>query len=407
MRLSLRPMGAHFRIVAIALLAATTGASAQQARLFEDPVTIRRALGEAQAQGRVARVRAESYESEAARTTGLVAKTAQEAAGVAARIQQAEAQIAVQEANVRLIARQRDVLRAKLAERQRPLMELTAALQRLSRRPPVLSLLQPGSVHDAMHLRAVLETMLPEVDRRTAALRAEIDRSKALQHRAVLAAKRLRASKSELAGRRQTLAALETRQRLASQTASGLADREEERSLAMAEKARDLDALALELGRAGELRQALARLPGPVMRPARPAEARVTATELPVPSIAGPKGYVLPVAGRLVSGFGITAPGEPATRGVTLAPRAGAQAVAPAAGRVAFAGPYRGYGQIVIIEHAGGWTSVVTGLSRLSARVGDTLVTGSSLGIAGAGSPIVTLELRHDGEPVNPLQFVG
>jgi septal ring factor EnvC (AmiA/AmiB activator) len=400
-------MGPHFRIIAIALLAAASGASAQQARLFEDPATIRRALGDAQAQGRVARLRAERYEAEAARTTELVAKTEQAAAGVAARIQQAEAQIAMQEANVRLIARQREVLRARLAERQQPLMQLTAALQRLSRRPPALSLLQPGSVHDAMHLRAVLETMLPEVNRRTAALRAEIDRSKALQRSAVLAANSLRASRSELAQRRQSLIALETRQRIASRTASGLADREAERSLAMAEKARDLDALALELGRAGELRQALARLPGPVMRPARPADARVMATEAPAPTITGPQGYVLPVAGRLVSGFGVSAPGVPVTRGVAVAPRAGAQAVAPAAGRVAFAGPYRGYGQIVIIEHAGGWTSLVTGLSRLDARVGDTLVTGAPLGIAGAGAPIVTLELRRDGEPVNPLQFVG
>jgi septal ring factor EnvC (AmiA/AmiB activator) len=131
------------------------------------------------------------------------------------------------------------------------------------------------------------------------------------------------------------------------------------------------------------------------------------ATEAPAPTIAGPQGYVLPVAGRLVSGFGVSAPGVPVTRGVAVAPRAGAQAVAPAAGRVAFAGPYRGYGQIVIIEHAGGWTSLVTGLSRLDARVGDTLVTGAPLGIAGVGAPIVTLELRRDGEPVNPLQFVG
>jgi septal ring factor EnvC (AmiA/AmiB activator) len=286
-------------------------------------------------------------------------------------------------------------------------MQLTAALQRLSRRPPALSLLQPGSVQDAMHLRAMLETMLPEIERRTAALRYEIDRSRALQQKAVLAANGLRASKSELAQRRQSLVALETRQRLASRTASGLADREVERSLALAEKARDLDALALELGRAGELREALARLPGPVMRPARPAEARVTATEAPAPTVAGPSNYVMPVAGRLLSGFGVAVPGAPMTRGVALAARAGAQAVAPAAGRVAFAGPYRGYGQIVIIEHAGGWTSLVTGLARLDARVGDTLVAGSPLGIAGTGSPIVTLELRHDGEPVNPLQFVG
>lgn len=400
-------MTPRLRIIAVALLAAASGASAQQAPLFDDPAAIRQALSDAQAQGRIARQRAERYEVAAARTTESVTKTVSEAAGVAARIQQAEAQIAAEEANIRLIAGQRELLRARLAERQRPLLHLTAALQQLSRRPPVFSLLQPGSIEDTMHLRAVLDTMLPEVERRTAALRTEIARSTALQQKAVLAAQSLRVSQTDLVKRRQTLAALETRQRLTSRTASGMADREAERALALAEKARDLNALTVELGRAGEQRQALARLPGPVMRPARPLEAQVTATEAPPSLVEGPRGYVLPVAGRLVSGFGVSAPGVPETRGVAFAARPGAQAVAPASGRVAFAGPYRGYDQIVIIEHAGGWTSLITGLARLNARVGDTLVAGSPLGAAGAGTPIVTLELRREGEAVNPLQFVG
>lgn len=93
--------------------------------------------------------------------------------------------------------------------------------------------------------------------------------------------------------------------------------------------------------------------------------------------------------------------------GVTLAPRARAQVVAPAAGRVAFAGPYRGYGSIVIIGHAGGWTSLVTGLDSVDARVGDELVGGAPLGRAGPGRPAITLELRQGTEPVNPLPFVG
>ena len=87
-------------------------------------------------------------------------------------------------------------------------------------------------------------------------------------------------------------------------------------------------------------------------------------------------------------------------------PRGGAQVVAPAAGRVAFAGKWRSYGQIVIVEHAGGWTSLVTGMAQLDTRVGATLVAGSPLGLAGVGQPLVTLELRQGGVPVNPLDFV-
>jgi len=400
-------MTRSLRILSVVLLAVASGASAQQLHHFDDAAAIRQALADAQAQGRFARQRAELYEAQAARTTEQVGKTVREAAGVAARIQQAEAQIAVHQGNIQLIARQRNQMRASLAERQRPLLELTAALQRLSRSPPAFALLRPGSIEETMHLRAVLETILPEVEKRTAALRAEIERSRALQQRAALATQDLRASQAQLEERRKALAALETQQRLASRTASGLADREAERSLALAEETRDLNALAIELGRAGELREALARLPGPVMRPARPADAQVSATETALPTAATLKGYVVPVSGRLISGFGISAPGVPLTRGVAFAARPGGQAVAPAQGRVAFAGPYRGYGKIVIIEHPGGWTSLVTGLAQLDARVGDSLIAGSPLGTAGPGTPVVTLELRRNGEAVNPLEFVG
>ena len=126
----------------------------------------------------------------------------------------------------------------------------------------------------------------------------------------------------------------------------------------------------------------------------------------PASSPASPAPYLLPVTGRTVVGFGAQQ-GSASSSGVTLAPRPGAQVVAPAAGRVAFAGAYRGYGRIVIIEHPGGWTSLVTGLARTDVAVGATLVAGAPLGIAAEADPQVTLELRSEGEPVNPLRFVG
>ncbi|MGZ3259533.1 MAG: murein hydrolase activator EnvC family protein, partial [Croceibacterium sp.] len=190
----------------------------------------------------------------------------------------------------------------------------------------------------------------------------------------------------------------------------GNAAREGERALALAEQARDLDSLVGELDRSGALRRKLAALPGPVLRPARPDEAQLSPATLAAPaqgSTAGPppSPYFLPVAGRTVTGFGV-AGASGVSSGLTLAPRPGAQVVAPAGGRVAFAGPYRGYGRIVIVEHEGGWTSLVTGLARVDVRVGDRLVGGAPLGVAGQGQPQVSLELRRDNEPVNPLQYV-
>ncbi len=60
----------------------------------------------------------------------------------------------------------------------------------------------------------------------------------------------------------------------------------------------------------------------------------------------------------------------------------------------------------MIIEHEGGWTSLVTGMARVDVEVGDSVVGGSPLGIAGPTRPLVTLELRRGGTPVNPLEFI-
>lgn len=362
-------------------------------------------MAAALAEGRAARSRAETLERQARAVTAQADRTAREAAALAARVQETEAAIAAQEAQGRLIGAERQTLRARMALRQAPLARLTASLQRLSRRPPVLALLRPGSVHDLVTMRALLSTILPEVERRTAALRAEIARAQALERRALAAASRLRASERQLVDKRRQLAALEARQRLASRQASGIASREADRALALAEEARDLGDLVIEIGKQGALRDALAQLPGPIMRPPRPQEAQVAAQSVttPMPGLAT---WILPLTGRLVTGFAEQAPGAGRSRGLVLAARPSAQAVVPAPGRVAFAGPYRGYGQIVILEHPGGWASLVTGLARLEVNVGQQVVAGSPLGTAGARSPRIGVELRRDGQPVNPLQYL-
>ena len=74
---------------------------------------------------------------------------------------------------------------------------------------------------------------------------------------------------------------------------------------------------------------------------------------------------------------------------------------------MAFSGPYRGYGRIIIVEHDSGWTSLVTGLARGDVAVGEELVAGAPIGRAAAREPVVTLELMRDGKVFNPLDFVG
>jgi murein hydrolase activator len=151
---------------------------------------------------------------------------------------------------------------------------------------------------------------------------------------------------------------------------------------------------------AAEVRTALEALPGPILRPTRPGDVRAD------PSVAGAAqsarfSYRLPVAGTIVTGLGEISDNGVRARGLTIAARDGALVVAPAAGRVAFAGPFRGFGQIVIIDHGSGWTSLITSLAALDARVGDNVPEGGPIGRAGDDRPTVTIELRRGNRPVD------
>ncbi len=400
-------------IAAVAAILAVQGAMAQRAQGYGgDAAETRAAFARAREQARDAASRADALEARARSARQAADKTASEAAALAARIQQSEAGITAAEARIALAGQQRAALDRRLAVRRGPLIRLTAGLQKLARRPLALSILRPGSLTDTVHVRAILETTLPEVRRRTAALRGEIARARAIEAEAGDALAALRSGESELESRRRQLAAVESRQRMALRSASGAAAREAERALALAEEARDLDGLVGSLDRIGDLRRTLAALPGPRLRPARPEDSGfVSDVDAGPPSSSAPAGsarpaFQLPVAGRTIAGFGAAGEGGVRSGGISLAPADGAQVVSPGAGRIAFAGPFRGFDRIVIIEHSGGFTSLVTGLARVDVAVGQSVVAGSPLGVAGIDRPAVGFELRRDGAPVNPAEYL-
>ncbi|WP_156444698.1 peptidoglycan DD-metalloendopeptidase family protein, partial [Blastomonas sp. CCH15-G10] len=112
-------------------------------------------------------------------------------------------------------------------------------------------------------------------------------------------------------------------------------------------------------------------------------------------------------ARAIVTGFGEVAATGVRSRGLTLATRPGAQLVAPADGRIAFAGAYRGFGQIVIIEHVGGWTSLITGLARTRLKVGERIAQGDPIGRAADNRPRITVELRRNGRPIDIAALIS
>jgi septal ring factor EnvC (AmiA/AmiB activator) len=117
-----------------------------------------------------------------------------------------------------------------------------------------------------------------------------------------------------------------------------------------------------------------------------------------------------PAAGRLVANWGQPDAGGTASRGMALEVAPEATIVSPWHGTIAYAGPFRGYGVILIVDSGDGYHWFVTGFGRLDVAPGQPVRAGEPVGQApgaGAARPVVYVELRRNGQPVDPAPWVA
>lgn len=122
-----------------------------------------------------------------------------------------------------------------------------------------------------------------------------------------------------------------------------------------------------------------------------------------------PAAWLAPTAGRIARNYGVREGQGAAAQGVLLTTRAGAQVVSPAAGEVAYAGVFRSYGQVLILNLDGGYAVVLTGLHDISARVGDRVSAGQPVGEMSASAtpaPELYVEVRRNGQAVDPGRWL-
>lgn len=366
----------------------------------------RRALAAAQAQADRAARTANLLETRAKAEADAAKAADAKAAALAARIQQIEADLGAGEARLLLIEKLRENVRAQLAERQRPAIRLIAAVQSYARRPAALALLQPGSLWDLVHIQLILAHIGPDLRNRTRLLQAELSQKRALEEEARKTLAVLAQNKRQLTAAQLALAKMEAAHRAASLQFSQQAMTAQDKALSMGEQARDIIELIDQLGAESVRLSQLAVLPGPVLRPTR-AISSAAPPNMAMAKLPNRLPYRLPVTGKLVAGLGEAGRSGARAKGLVFATRAGAQIIAPRRGQIVFAGPFRGYGQIVIIDHGSGWTSLVTNMSRLTVRVGQSVGDGAPIGRAEQGSPRVIIELRRAGQPVDITRLVS
>ena len=347
---------------------------------------------------------ARADEASADAETARLQKAASEARGEAERlsarqaaaaeaIEAAEAGITAADMQFRLANAYVAAHQTRLEEEQRPVSSLLAGLAVMAQRPPLLALADGGSTDDLVKIGVLLDSTLPVIRDRTRAISFELHQGERLEAAADGARRDLEHSRQELAQRRQQFAVLQQRALEQSLAAGGKALSEGDISIAAAEQIEKLQGEESGTRSARQLASLLAS--------EEPAPPRPFAPVGPKPS--PPFAYALALDAPAIEGLGAVNESGVRSRGISFASRRGLPVSAPADGIVRFSGPFRDYDGILILDHGGGWMSLIVNLSS-PLKAGDKVSLGDPLGRA-LGP--VEVELSHNGQRFSPAIIAG
>ncbi len=400
--------------------------------------SVEKALDEARARESQFAKQAEALAAEVAALRGDSINAAKAAQAHEAALSSLESQLAALNAADAVKSRE---LRSHRAQQTQLLM----ALERLALNPPEGLALGPGEPVDALRSAELIAAAVPPIEAEARALSQEIATLAALRRQIADAEAQHRAERAGLDREQTRLAAIIARKSvLQEQTQQGMQENNQ-RQMQLASQAADLQQLIERLEQERKLRDAeaqkrreaeerrraeaqrreaerQARLAEP--HPDHRGENSGTRVEVMAPppvltdpakpkairSFAKARGLVVyPASGQVLRRYGENDELGVASKGVTFETRSGGQVISPFDGRVLFAGPFRGYGQILIIEHSDGYHSLLAGLERIDGTVGQWLVAGEPVGTMpkGEDKPRLYLELRHDGQPINPMPWLA
>jgi len=348
-------------------------------------------LDQARAEWQAAEAETKKLEAASAKAASEAARLGLEREAGAAAIAAAEARISAAEAELRLRQQAVAAARGRLAARQRPVAALVAGLVNLERRPPLLTLASDGSVDELVRTRALLGALIPHVRRQSRSLSAELANARHLEADAGKVAKSLGDAKAELGLSQQRFAALETKALARSSELGQAVVESGDEAILAGEGFERLETEQRSQANARQLAALLSRVPPAPPRPvgsdSRPGRA--------------PFAYVLPVSADVADGLGTVNDAGIRSRGIRFESWRGAPVVMPAKGKIVFAGPYRRYDGVVIIDHGNGWLTMLLNV-RADHERGASLEAGEPLGKA-LGE--IGVELSHDGNFVSPAEI--
>lgn len=331
---------------------------------------------------------------------------AERLAAIASDIQSQEALVSSSEAEMKKLAADRAVLLAELGEKEDTLSALLAGLQRLEQNPPPALVVEPGDILSALRGAMLLGTLAPGLKAEADGLALKLDQLGQMEAAIKTRREDVAREIARLEGQRTELGRLVVQKKaLVSKNSEDL-EAERRRMRSLAGKAKSLKQLLASLAEARKQQgQAAARqLAAEALERKRQEELQ----RVPRLDFAEARGKLpFPAQGQIVRRYGEPDGLGRETQGLMIATRAGAQVTAPADGKVEFAGPFRSYGQVVILNPGGGYRVLLAGMDKVTADVGEFLRAGEPVGEMGSGPASVTLfgEVVQDGRPVLYIEF--
>ncbi|NKB48367.1 MAG: peptidoglycan DD-metalloendopeptidase family protein [Alphaproteobacteria bacterium] len=370
-----------------------------------------------------------SLDSAAQRQAAELDRLRTELSAAAAAAQAHEAAMTTLEADVKALAAEKSLKIKALSTRREQMGDTLAALQRMALRPAAALIVSPGDPNDVIRSGLLLRTAVPQIEGQTKALRHDI--AEIAEIRGELDAKREKLQVASLGLTREQgkLAALATAKKRTLKQTESERKAAEKRIAELVAQAKSLEELLERLNSAAA---AVPRAKPEIGKPREIPPQKLAATAK-LPPITSARGQLTtPAKGVVIKKFGARTDSGGKTRGVTWQTRSAAVVVAPWEGRVVFSGNFRNFGRILIIDHGEGYHSLIAGLERLDAQMSQWVLAGEPVGVAGGettdnslkrggqadtgrvggsnkqtGGATLYVELRHDGQPINPLPWMA
>jgi murein hydrolase activator len=354
------------------------------------------------------------------------------------RVQGSEAKLSETEGKLAELTEQVNVIQSSITERKEAIVKMLSAMQRIGRTPPPALVTRRDDALAVVRSAMLLAEVFPELKYQADNLSRELEGLVGLESGIREQRDAEKRETDRLGADRAALDRLLEERRRA--TAQGEAELADIRRVAadQAQAVTDLNELIVRLDaeiakveiaqydaelaaeralRTREQQQALATPDNESVVEIKPQSARVAFASpgrlKPALPFEAAKGSLrLPAQGRKMTRFGDTDGGGATLKGISLQTRDEARITAPADGWVVYAGAFRSYGQLLIINAGGGYHILLAGMSRIDVGLGQFVLAGEPIAEMGnmAGSsrgntgsrPVLYVEFRKDGAPIDP-----